>query len=105
MCEELRSLRMVSCALLGAEGYHAQFRGMADGARLRDLPTLVQFRADFAIGCRSCNSCRLGRSQETAADEAVHWSPLEETVLGVAWIAAICDEWPLPEAGAAAARG
>ena len=61
---------MFSCALLGAKGYHAQFIGLGDGARLRDMSALVQFRADFAIGCGSCNSCRLGLAQKAAADEA-----------------------------------
>jgi hypothetical protein len=81
-------------------------RGLAGlGSKLRNLSALVQFRADFAIGCRSCDSCRLSLVREAAVDEASRWSPLEETVLGVAWTAAICEEWPSPEAGAAAARG
>jgi len=103
VCEELRSLRMVACALLGAKGYHVRFAAL--GSKLRKLSALVQFRADFAIGCRSCDSCRFSYVREAAVDEASRWAPLEESVLGVAWTAFICEEWPSPEAGAAAARG
>jgi hypothetical protein len=107
VCEELRSLRMIACALRGATGYHVRFAGLGSrtGDWLRNLSSLVQFRADFAIGCRSCDSCRFSYVREAAVDEESRWSPLEESVLGVAWTAFVCDEWPSPEAGAAAARG
>jgi hypothetical protein len=63
LCIELHSLRMLSCALT-VKGYHGYFSGL--GGPLRDLPALVQFRADLILYLFWCSSLTLELAHSSA---------------------------------------